>query len=351
MRWLLVHPGPNFSVADVFNGWSEALKGLGEQVMEYNLDRRLTFYDAALLETGATDADGRVQVRKAVDRDQAIALAADGLLGACYRWWPDVVLCTSAFFTPPWVLEVMRSRRHKIVMLFTESPYESGMQLKMAQFADLSLVNDPCDIDRYRAVAPAEYMPHAYRPGVHHPGDPVPEMKCDLGFSGTGFPSRREFFGAMDLGGLDVILAGNWLGLEETSPLFPMLAHEPDRCLDNEQTADLYRSARAGINFYRREAEDENAGLGWAMGPREVEMAACGLWFLRDPRPESDETLPMLPSFAGPAEASELLRWWLAHDGYRAEAARQARAAIAGRTFTNHAKRLLELLDRQPARI
>jgi spore maturation protein CgeB len=351
MRWLLTHPGPNFSVADVFNGWSEALTGLGEQVMEYNLDRRLTFYDAALLETGGTDDDGHVQVRKALDRDQAITMAADGLLGAAYRWWPDVILCTSAFFTPPWVMEIMRARGHKIVMLFTESPYQSEMQLKMAEYAHLSLVNDPCDIDRYRAVAPAEYMPHAYRPGLHHPGDAVPEMACDLGFAGTGFPSRRDFFGAMNLDGLDVILAGNWLGLEESSPLYPLLAHEPDRCLDNEQTADLYRSARAGINIYRVEAEDENTGLGWAMGPREVEMAACGLFFLRDPRPESDEVFPMLPSFASPGEASELLRWHLARDSVRQSAAAKAREAIADRTFGNHAKRLLELLDRQPARI
>jgi spore maturation protein CgeB len=350
VRWLLVHPGPNFSVHDVFRGWSEALTALGEQVMEYNLDRRLTFYDAALVETGQYDDQGHPQIKKALDREQAIGLAADGMLGAAMRWWPHIILCTSAFFTPPFVLEVLKARGFKIVMLYTETPYQDDMQLKMAQFADLNLLNDPCTIERYRAVSPAEYMPHAYRPALHHPGDPDPVLTSDFVFVGTGYPSRRDFFRAMNLDDLDVLLAGNWLGLDEQDPLFPYLAHEADRCFDNEQTAAAYRSSKAGLNFYRREAEDENTGLGWAVGPREIEMAACGLWFMRDPRPESDELFPMLPAFGSPAEASELLHWWLKRDGYRWEAARKARAAIKDRTFTNHAKRLLELLDRQPVR-
>ena len=39
MRWLAIHPGPSWSVSDVFAGWSEALTGLGEQVEEYELER------------------------------------------------------------------------------------------------------------------------------------------------------------------------------------------------------------------------------------------------------------------------------------------------------------------------
>ena len=289
------------------NGWAEALTGLGEQVQTYALDRRLTFYDAALFETGTFDDEGRAQVHKALTRDQAVGMAAEGLLGVAYRWWPDVVLCTSAFFTAPEHLEIMRARGHKIVMLFTEGPYQTGMQLKMAQFADLSLVNDPCDIDRYRAIGPAEYMPHAYRPTVHHPGPADPELACDLAFVGTGFPSRVAFFEAMDLTGLDVLLAGHWGGLAADSPLRKHLAHDDDRCLDNGDTAAVYRSARAGINFYRREADEGCDTPGWAMGPREIEMAASGLFFLRDRRGEGDVLLPMLPTFDGPEDASEQL--------------------------------------------
>lgn len=353
MRWLLVHPGPSFSVADMHNGWAEALRGLGEQVMEYNLDARLTWYDSALIgdETAPPDAEGRRPVRKALTAEQAVELAADGLLGAAYRWWPHVVLCVSAFFTPPFVLEVMRSRGHKIVMLFSESPYQDGQQLEMAKFADISLVNDPATLAEYQAVSPAaEYMPHSYRPSVHYPPAPRARKRHDLAFTGTGFPSRIEFFGRMNLDGLDVALGGFWAGLAPDSPLRRFLlsaAGGGDACVDNTETAALYRRARTGINFYRREAEQDRTGQGRACGPREIEMAACGLWFARDPRPESDELFGMLPSFTSPEEAGDQIRWALARPARRAEAARRAREAIQDRTFENAAKRLIRLLGDQ----
>ncbi|HET9558870.1 MAG TPA: hypothetical protein VFS70_17170, partial [Actinomycetota bacterium] len=49
MRWLVAHPGPGFSVHDLYVGWHEALTDLGEQVFEFNLDDRLVFYDRAYL--------------------------------------------------------------------------------------------------------------------------------------------------------------------------------------------------------------------------------------------------------------------------------------------------------------
>lgn len=352
MRWLVIHPGPSFSVADVHNGWCEALRGLGEQVMEYNLDARLTFYDSALIgeENADPDADGRKPVRKALTPDQAVELAVDGILGACYRWWPHAVLCVSAFFTTPFVLEVMRSRGHKIVMLFTEAPYQTGQQLEMAKFADVSLVNDPEGIEAYREACPAaEYVPHSYRPSVHYPAAPRARRRHDLAFVGSGFCSRIEFFEAMRLDGLNVKLGGFWSGLAAGSPLRPYLLSgaEGDQCIDNTETADLYRASRTGINFYRREAEADHEGKGWACGPREIEMAACGLWFARDPRPESDALFPMLPAFSGPEEAGDMIRWALAHPKQRARAAAAARAAVADRTFDNAAKWLIGLLGNQ----
>src|SRR5215831_1402028 len=110
MRWLLIHPGPNFSVSDVHTGWVEALRGLGQQVAEYNLDRRLTFYDQALLADDIGDEEGRTAVHKALTREQAILLAAQPILSEAMMAWPHVVLLTSAFFVPHTVLEVLRDR-------------------------------------------------------------------------------------------------------------------------------------------------------------------------------------------------------------------------------------------------
>src|SRR5207244_9418884 len=97
------------------------------------------------------------------------------------------------------------------VILHTESPYQDEEQLMRGQLADLNLLNDPANLDKFRQHAPTEYMPHAYRPGVHHPrtGPLNPELAADLAFIGTAFKSRIEFFSAMNLAGLDVLLGGN----------------------------------------------------------------------------------------------------------------------------------------------
>lgn len=222
--------------------------------------------------------------------------------------------------------------------------------MERGSLADLNLLNDPVNLEAFRQLGPAEYMPHAYRLALHHPrtGPLDPGKASDLCFIGTAFKSRIEFFEAMDLDGIDVLIGGNdWGSISADSPLAGRIGSglgNPD-CVDNEQAVALYQHAKAGINFYRREAEKTWTGHGIAMGPREVEMAATGLFFLRDPRPESDEVLGMLPSFASPAEASEKLRYYLAHDREREELAAKARQAIAGRTFEANARRFLELAE------
>lgn len=278
-------------------------------------------------------------------RETAIETAAYGILSAAYQCWPDIILLISAFFTPPPLLDMMRGRGHTIILLHTESPYQDDEQLVRAAHADLNLVNDPANLDRYAGLGPAAYMPHAFRPRVHYPAPAGTPRKWDLSFIGTGFPSRVAFFEQMDLAGLDVHLAGPWLNLPEDSPLRDWTMTGGEDCVDNDQTAEIYRQSRTGINFYRREGEAAHAGEGTACGPREIELAACGTWFTRDPRPESDGLFPMLPAFAGPAEAGEQIRWALAHPAARDKAAARARAAVADRTFDANARRLLKLLN------
>lgn len=331
MRWLLAEPGPHFSVYDVYEGWAEALRGLGEQVFTFNLGDRISFYDATLIHT---EEEGRF--RKALPRAGAVELAAEGLVNAAMKCWPHVILMVSAFFYPAWMLDLFRSRGIRVVLLHTECPYQDEEQLCRAAHADVSLVNDPVSLARYEAIGPAAYMPHAYRPSVHYPGG-LPK-DWDFSFVGTGFPSRAEFFRQMDLSGLKVKLAGPWEDPETWADF------DHDDCIDNEQTAAIYRASKTGLNLYRREGEDTWDGEGVACGPREIEMAACGLWFTRDPRPESDETFPMLPSFAGPGEAAELIRWHAAHDSAREKATAAAREAIAGRTFESNARALMQML-------
>lgn len=339
MRVLLVHPGPGFSVHDVYTGWHEGLTAAGVQVATYNLHDRLTFYDRTYLHVSDS------LFRKALEAEQAIELAVNGLLSACYQYWPDVVVVVTGFLVKAEMLDLLRDRGHKVVLIHTEQPYETERELALAAHADLNLLNDPVNLNQFKAVAPSLYMPHAYRPHIHKPGAADPEAASDFAFVGTGFKSRIEFFEAMDFGGADVALAGNWQGLADDSPLRGYVAHDIDQCCDNTEGVRLYQSSKSGLNLYRREIEDGGSDQGWAMGPREVEMAATGLFFLRDPRGEGDEVLSMLPTFTTPEDASDQLKWWLGKDGFREEAARQARAAVADRTFEKHAALLLQLLE------
>ena len=342
MRWLVSHPGAHFSVADVFTGWTEALRNLGEEVHEYRFDDRLNaFAHSYRQETDVTGPAGTRMFRRMYNDEQVALLGVDGLCATLFKVRPDILLLISAFFIPPALLEHIQRSGIAVIIIHTESPYEDVRQLELAPYAHLNLLNDPANIDAFTAVAPTMYLPHAYRPVLHHPPAPGSEPRYDFSFVGTAFASRIEFFEQLDLDGLDVLLAGNWQQLDGASPLRRFLVDDPTECMDNADTADVYRETRVGINFYRREAQHPDLSAGVAMGPREVEMAACGLFFLRDPRPEGDEVLDMLPRFTSAEEASALLAWYLDHPGERQVLADKARAAVADRTFIDHARALL----------
>ena len=49
MRILVAHPGPAWSVQDVYAGWVEGLREIGQHVIEFNLGDRLVFYANAHL--------------------------------------------------------------------------------------------------------------------------------------------------------------------------------------------------------------------------------------------------------------------------------------------------------------
>jgi spore maturation protein CgeB len=276
-------------------------------------------------------------------------MAAEGIKGACWEWWPDVVFIVSGFYVPPIIYQVMRDRGHRVVLIHTESPYEDDRQLARAGYADLNLVNDPTNLDRFAEVAPTAYSPHGYDPNTHRPAPGDPRLASDFCFVGTGYPSRVEFLEQVDWSNLDVTLAGHWPGLPDGSPLRPFLAHPPDVCSPNGQTVRLYQSTKTSANLYRREATQESLAEGWSIGPREVELAACGVFFAREPRGEGDDLFPTLPRFTTPGELGDLVRWYLTRPEAREAAAGGARAAIADRTFANHAAEALRLLDKIPA--
>lgn len=328
----------HFSVADVHRGWVKALTRLGCQVVDFNFEDRLEFYNQIQIERDGTH-------QKALSGEMAIHHAAKGIEVAAFEFWPHVVLITSCFFVPQFILDVLTDRGMKIVLLLTESPYEDAGQIDRAAHADLVLINDPTNLERFREVNPQTYYtPHCYDPDIHHPRPVDPAKASDFCFVGTGFPSRVSFFEKINWAGIDPVFAGNWLAASEGSPLRAFVPHPLEHCIDNSEAAEFYTSTRASANFYRRETSDKDTPEGWAMGPREVELAACGTFFLTEARGENRELLAFVPTFDGPEDFEDKLRFYLARDGLRREIAVKARAALGERTFTAAASRMISLL-------
>jgi hypothetical protein len=342
MRILVVAPGPNFSVADVQHGWERALERQGHDVRTYNLDDRLNFFSAAKF------GDENEQL----DPEDAVHMAMEALGNAIWRWWPEVILIVSGFFIDDNLWKTLRARPHKTVLLCTESPYEDVRQFEQVMVGrpDVVLLNDPANIERFRAHHERTlYVPHAYDPYVHTPGRATKKYKCDFGFVGTGYKSRLDFLARVDWRDIDIKLGGMWQSAENTC-MEQFLIHPPKECLENTETVKLYRSTKISANLYRartgseESSGDERLAKGYAIGPREVELAATRTFFLREPRPEGDELFPFLPSFTEPGEFDELLHYYLKHDREREDAARRAQEAIQDRTFDAHARQLMQLL-------
>lgn len=349
----MVHPGPEFSVADVFHGWKKAFEKQGHEVAVFNTNDRLSFYSQVSIpdyktEQPPCDECKQPVFRKAMDKEDAVVASMQGLTHDLYSIWPHMVFFVSAFFTPAWIIDLIRQRRHKLVILHTESPYQDDEQLMRAQYATLNLLNDPANLKEYATLAPSMYMPHSYDPDIHYPGA-VKDKDLDFSFLGTIFETRRVFFESLfeklpEEAGLKIAMGGaGWDGPHlDNSPLLKYLGHARDEAVDNTDVADIYRRTKVGINFYRRESEKIHDGEGWAIGPREVEMAACGIPWVRDSRGESDELFPFLTTFKDAGDAANLLNHYLTHPLEREYLGRIAREAIADRTFDNHAKMLME---------
>jgi hypothetical protein len=334
MRILCVHPGADFSVADVERGWVKALRALGNDVAVYNMNDRLVFYANCLVNG------------KKIPNEQVVEHAAFGLHGKLWEWQPDLLVVISGFYLLPVTWELLKYRPHKTCVIFTESPYEDDRQWNLVASAepDLVILNDPKNRERFDAIHNnVHYLGHCFDPEIHYPATGARDL--DFTFVGTGYPSRRKFFEQVDFSNLDVAFAGHWKGID--GPLASYLQHPSDECYPNEDAADLYRRSKVSANLYRGndpiEANQPDLMDGWACGPREIELAACETFFLREPRGEGDDLFPMLPTFTEPDEFSELLRWWVAHESEREDAARRARKAVQHRTFDAAARRLLNL--------
>jgi len=91
MRILIVHPllGPDFSVADVFTGWYEALRDLlgRGNVAPFALNDRLVAHANALVDTHQVDETGHPIVKNMFTEEGVYYAAMEGLSHALLTFW------------------------------------------------------------------------------------------------------------------------------------------------------------------------------------------------------------------------------------------------------------------------
>jgi len=349
VRVLLVHPGADWSVADVHAGIRDAMQRQGVAVIDYAMNRRIENAGKVLL--GAWKA-GKKAVAKPNEAD-LMYHASTGTLERALRFKVDWVFIISAMYFHPDVLVLLRRAGIRTAALFTESPYDDLEQLRIAPVLDACWVNERASVAAFRAVQPRTwYYQHAidlerHQPGAREGDEDVPAH--DVVFVGTGFWERCELLASVDWGGerggspIDFGLYGAWDLLGSRSKL---RKHLKGDITPNAKTAALYRRAKVGLNlhrtsrsFGRNQAQIKGAE---SMGPRCYELAAAGLPFVTDYRAEvADVFGDLVPTFTNGAELRAVLDRLLADAQERERIAAALPACVAGHTFD---KRVAEML-------
>lgn len=349
MKLLLVHPGAGYSTADVESGLRYGLEQHGVDLVQYRLDERIDRSRRWLFHAWRTKRKVDPHFEKPTIAD-VFYQAGIGALERALRHQVDAVIVVSAMFLHPDVMILLRRAGVRVTVLFTESPYDHEKEIAVAKLVDGCWTSERAIVDSFRAVNPRiGYVPHGFHPLKHRPGvqagdEQVPEH--DVVFVGSAFAERIEFLDAIDWTGIDLGLYGNWASLPSRHRLRAFL--KDDKPIDNARTAALYRRARIGLNLYRssmgwgRAAPRLVRGQAESLNPRGYELAACGAFHLSTYRAEIPEIFgDLVPTFETPAEASELIRVWLADHAGRARVAAELPGRVVESSWTHRAVRVI----------
>jgi spore maturation protein CgeB len=282
-------------------------------------------------------------------------LASSGVIERALRFGADWVFIVSATMMHPDAFIMLKRAGLKTAILFTECPYDDDFQMQFAPFADVCWVNDKTSLARFRQAVPQTfYWQHAYDQLRHSPAAPEnePEVPAhDVVFVGTGFEERIKLFEQVNWDGIDLGLYGTWELASRKSPLQPYIHNA---VTPNPVTAALYRKARIGINLHR-----SSVGYGrntikitgaYSLGPRCYELAACGVFYISDYRPELTDVFgDAVPTYTTAAELETQIRYYLAHDEERAAKAALLPGLAARHTFDARVGEMLEILEAQGA--
>ncbi len=186
----------------------------------------------------------------------------------------------------------MRRAGLRVVVLFTESPYDQAKELAVARLVDGGWTNERSALPAFQAANALERLSAAWLEPDDAPARPTARDETvaahDVVFVGTAFRERVAWLSAIDWTGIDLGLYGSWEALGSRHPLRQCVRGAQ---VSNARTAALYRRAKIGLNLYR-------TSEGWgrhapaiahaeSLNPRAYELAACGVFSLSTYRRKS----------------------------------------------------------------
>lgn len=348
-RLLVCDSGASWSTADVNAGLVHGLEHHGMTVWTYALSHRIDNAAGFLRTRWRHLRKTKPDLPKPTAGD-IFYLAGVEVLEMALRLQVDFVVVVSAMFMHPDILLRMKQAKLRVVVLFTESPYDLEKELKIAgmkwgdEFVlDGCWTNERSSLPAFQAVHPnAGYLPHAWHPS-RHSADTQPTdgevTSHDVVFVGSAFRERIAWFEAIDWTGIDLGLYGMWKELGSRSKLRQFVRGD---VVDNLTAAALYRRANVGLNLYRTSIgwgrNAPSIGYAESLNPRAYELAACGVFHLSDFREEVRSVFgELVPTFRTPTEAAALLRVWLADPVARARVAAQLPACVAEASWRHRA--------------
>lgn len=348
VRILGCWPSASFSTYDVARGLFGALTAAGHHVAEYGLASRLRMTAEGLQ---AMAPEGKTPDPALVALHASEALLYRTVIEGC-RW----LLVVSGMGLHPNVLAACHRIGVKVAIVFTESPYETSEEgeLRMAPVCDLAFTCERTSVAAFQAALDAAgrggralYLPHAHDPAIHRPAvDDDPPLtdaeRSDVLLIGTGFEERQVLLEAINWQGIDLKLGGYWAGVTGYGEPHRLHRHLTWGCIDNRQTARLYRGAKIVLNPHRFAEGAESAN------PRFYEAAACGAFQIADERAEIGElvgdAVPTYPPGV-PWRLEALIRRYLAGEPERRRLAALAKERTAAHTFAARAETVLTAIE------
>jgi spore maturation protein CgeB len=340
VKILLCGSGHSFATRDVADGYAAGLEACGVEVRYWKLDEVQkalhTLRQAAELMDFIPEPE-----REQMKRNITNISSADAVTFALLEDVDAVVVIYGLLFPLARVF-ALKKLGIPVVCVGTEAPYLRD-ELQVAPHYTHWFTNERASVDLFRTYgANAHYLPTAYHPQRHVPGPADPDKAADVVFIGGAYPERKRMLEGAAWAGINLC----WLGtLKESNDPFAGV-------VPNSEVIEWYRSSKISLNFHRTtgdfwQGEQIDPSMAESLGPRAYEVPASGGFLLSDPRPELFDVFGDAAAVferGNPDDLTRQVKYWLAHPDRREATAKAQHQAILPHSYTDRARRLLEII-------